>query len=76
MGWFAAVLVLLSVVAPALAVESNFGPGWIRNNDVRLTEMQLVLERLLLKGNVVVKKAYCDWDRYKEFRSVMHDTAF
>ena len=39
-------------------------------------DMQLVLERLLLKGNIVVKKAYCDWERYKEFKSVMHDTAF
>ena len=39
-------------------------------------DMQLVLERLLLKGNIVVKKAYCDWDRYKEFKPVMHDTAF
>jgi uncharacterized protein (TIGR00288 family) len=38
--------------------------------------MQIVLERLLLKGNIVVKKAYCDWDRYKEFKSAMHDTAF
>jgi uncharacterized protein (TIGR00288 family) len=39
-------------------------------------DMQLVLERLLLKGNIVVKKAYCDWDRYKEFKPGMHDTAF
>lgn len=39
-------------------------------------DMQLVLERLLLKGNIVVKKAYCDWDRYKEFKPVMHDSAF
>lgn len=38
--------------------------------------MQIVLERLLLKGNIVVKKAYCDWDRYKEFKPVMHDSAF
>jgi uncharacterized protein (TIGR00288 family) len=35
-----------------------------------------VLERLLLKGNIVVKKAYCDWDRYKEFKSAMHEAAF
>jgi uncharacterized protein (TIGR00288 family) len=35
-----------------------------------------VLERLLLKGNIVVKKAYCDWQRYKEFKSVMHEAAF
>ncbi|MEZ5499786.1 MAG: NYN domain-containing protein [Steroidobacteraceae bacterium] len=35
-----------------------------------------VLERLLLKGSIVVKKAYCDWDRYKEFKAVMHQAAF
>jgi uncharacterized protein (TIGR00288 family) len=39
-------------------------------------DMQLVLERLLLKGNIVVKKAYCDWERYKSFKSLMHETAF
>lgn len=35
-----------------------------------------VLERLLLKGNIVVRKAYCDWDRYKEFKASMHEAAF
>jgi uncharacterized protein (TIGR00288 family) len=35
-----------------------------------------VLERLLLKGNIVVKKAYCDWDRYKEFKAPMHQASF
>jgi len=35
-----------------------------------------VLERLLLKGNIVVKKAYCDWERYKEFKSGMHEASF
>jgi uncharacterized protein (TIGR00288 family) len=38
--------------------------------------MSLVLERLLLKGNIVVKKAYCDWDRYKDFKPAMHEAAF
>ena len=38
--------------------------------------IQKVLERLLLKGNIVVKKAYCDWDRYKEFKPPMHEAAF
>ncbi|MEO8332829.1 MAG: NYN domain-containing protein, partial [Gallionella sp.] len=33
-------------------------------------------ERLLLKGSIVVKKAYCDWDRYKEFKATMHEAAF
>ena len=35
-----------------------------------------VLERLLLKGNIVVKKAYCDWQRYKDFKAAMHEAAF
>ena len=35
-----------------------------------------VLERLLLKGSIVVKKAYCDWDRYKKFKAGMHEAAF
>jgi len=35
-----------------------------------------VLERLLLKGNIVVKKAYCDWERYKDFKKAMHEAAF
>lgn len=39
-------------------------------------DIRKVLERLLLKGNIVVKKAYCDWDRYKEFKNAMHEAAF
>jgi len=35
-----------------------------------------VLERLLVKGSIVVKKAYCDWERYKTFKSTMHEAAF
>ena len=35
-----------------------------------------VLERLLLKGSIVVKKAYCDWDRYKEFKADIHQASF
>src|SRR5499426_861881 len=35
-----------------------------------------VLERLLLKGSIVVKKAYCDWERYREFKGAMHEAAF
>ena len=39
-------------------------------------EMSRVLERLLLKGSIVVKKAYCDWERYKDFKKNMHEAAF
>ncbi|HEY6093707.1 MAG TPA: NYN domain-containing protein [Gallionellaceae bacterium] len=39
-------------------------------------DIRRVLERLLLKGSIVVKKAYCDWERYKEFKATMHEAAF
>jgi uncharacterized protein (TIGR00288 family) len=39
-------------------------------------EIKLVVERLLLKGSIVVRKAYCDWDRYKEFKAGMHQAGF
>jgi len=39
-------------------------------------DIRRVLERLLLKGSIVVKKAYCDWERYKEFKAAMHEAAF
>ena len=39
-------------------------------------DISKVLERLLLKGSIVVKKAYCDWDRYKEFKATMHEASF
>jgi len=39
-------------------------------------DIQKVLERLLLKGHIVVKKAYCDFDRYKEFKRDLHECAF
>jgi uncharacterized LabA/DUF88 family protein len=39
-------------------------------------DIEPVLERLLLKGSIVVKKAYCDWDRYKPFKATMHEANF
>ena len=39
-------------------------------------DIQKVLERLLLKGHIVVKKAYCDFDRYKAFKKDLHESAF
>lgn len=39
-------------------------------------DIKRVLERLLLKGSIVVKKAYCDWDRYKQFKGTMHEANF
>jgi len=39
-------------------------------------DIRRVLQRLLLKGSIVVKKAYCDWERYKDFKPAMHEAAF
>src|ERR1700757_4726887 len=46
--------------------------------DARYAQFDItrVLERLLLKGSIVVKKAYCDWERYKEFKAGMHQAGF
>ncbi len=39
-------------------------------------DINKILERLLVKGSIVVKKAYCDWERYKDFKATMHEAAF
>lgn len=48
----------------------------VRDTKYPQFDMNKVLERLLLKGKIVVKKAYCDWARYQEFKNAMHETAF
>jgi uncharacterized protein (TIGR00288 family) len=48
----------------------------VRDADYAQFDIAKVLEWLLLKGNIVVKKAYCDWARYKEFKAAMHEASF
>jgi uncharacterized LabA/DUF88 family protein len=48
----------------------------VRDAKFEKFDIKPVLERLLLKGSIVVKKAYCDWDRYKGFKSTMHEANF
>jgi len=61
-----------------LAVFCDFENVAIGVRDARhsLFDIRKVLEKLLLKGSIVVKKAYCDWERYKEFKAAMHEAAF
>jgi uncharacterized protein (TIGR00288 family) len=61
-----------------LAVFCDFENVALGVRDSRHAQFDInkVLERLLLKGSIVVKKAYCDWDRYKEFKAAMHEAAF
>ena len=48
----------------------------VRDADYAKFDIRLVIERLLLKGSIIAKKAYCDWERYKEFKPTMHEAAF
>ena len=48
----------------------------VRDAQYEKFDIRPVLERLLAKGSIVVKKAYCDWDRYKAFKSGMHEANF
>jgi uncharacterized protein (TIGR00288 family) len=48
----------------------------VRDAKYEKFDIKKVLERLLLKGSIVVKKAYCDWERYKSFKAPMHEASF
>ncbi|QEW85728.1 NYN domain-containing protein [Burkholderia pseudomallei] len=48
----------------------------VRDTKFEKFDIKPVLEKLLLKGSIVVKKAYCDWDRYKTFKAAMHEASF
>jgi uncharacterized protein (TIGR00288 family) len=48
----------------------------VRDAKIPTFDIRKVLERLLLKGNIVVKKAYCNWERYQDFKRGMHEAAF
>ncbi|WP_414447517.1 NYN domain-containing protein [Burkholderia sp. 22PA0099] len=48
----------------------------VRDTKFEKFDIKPVLEKLLLKGSIVVKKAYCDWDRYKTFKGAMHEASF
>jgi uncharacterized protein (TIGR00288 family) len=62
----------------SMAVFCDFENVALGVRDARYAafDIRKVLERLLLKGNIVVKKAYCDWERFKEFKKAMHEAAF
>ena len=61
-----------------LALFCDFENIALGVRDARYAQFDInrVLERLLLKGSIVVKKAYCDWERYREFKSGMHQAGF
>ncbi len=63
---------------PNMALFCDFENVALGVKDARYEHFDIgkILERLLLKGSIVVKKAYCDWDRYKDFKGSMHQASF
>ena len=61
-----------------MAVFCDFENVALGVRDAKYAQFDInkVLERLLLKGSIVVKKAYSDWDHYKEFKQPMHQASF
>jgi uncharacterized protein (TIGR00288 family) len=61
-----------------LALFCDFENIALGVRDARYAQLDItrVIERLLLKGSIIVKKAYCDWERYKEFKAGMHHAGF
>ena len=64
--------------APNLAIFCDFENVAIGVREAKFDDfdIEMVLERLLDKGKIVVKKAYADWDRYKNAKRAMHEAAF
>lgn len=62
----------------SMAVYCDYENLALGVRDARLPKFDIekVLERLLLKGNLVVRKAYCDWARYQDAKAPMHEAAF
>ncbi len=52
----------------------NLALGFRGKRDKRF-EIQKVLERLVEKGKIIVKKAYADWADYSEYKKPLHEAA-
>ncbi len=47
----------------------------VRDAKYKKFEVHHILERLLEKGKLVVKRAYADWERYAEYKREFHESA-
>jgi uncharacterized protein (TIGR00288 family) len=62
--------------ASAIAVFidfENFALGFEHKH--KRFEIHKVLERLLEKGHIIVKRAYADWSRYRDYKQSLHEAA-
>ncbi len=54
----------------------NLALGFQKGQASQRFDIQKVLERLLEKGKVLIKKAYADWGRFSSYKQELHDAAF
>ena len=47
----------------------------VRDSEIGKFDITLILERLLEKGKIIVKKAYADWERYSDYKRPFHEAA-
>jgi uncharacterized LabA/DUF88 family protein len=47
----------------------------VRQANYQKFDINLLLERLVDKGKIVVKRAYCDWDKFPEYKREFHEAA-
>ena len=47
----------------------------VRDSEIGKFDINLILERLLEKGKIIVKKAYADWERYSDYKRPFHEAA-
>lgn len=45
----------------------------IRETKFGRVKIRLILERLLEKGNIIIKKSYADWTGFKEYKDELHE---
>lgn len=47
----------------------------VRDSEISKFDISLILERLVEKGKIIVKKAYADWERYSDYKRQFHESA-
>ncbi len=61
---------------PNLALFIDFDNVAIGSRDARQRfDVKLLLQRVLEKGKIIVKRAYADWHFYKEYMTPLHEAA-
>ncbi len=63
----------------AIGFERDRAPGAAPGRRPRrkaedVLDVNAILERLVEKGKVIVKRAYADWGRFEKYRETMHDS--